>query len=53
MYTPTHHIAVAISMNYIMFAGGQAVAKWLRHYATSQKAAGSKPDDANELYQFT
>jgi hypothetical protein len=25
---------------------GHAVAQWLRHYATSRKVAGSKPDEA-------
>jgi hypothetical protein len=34
---------------YIM---GHAVALWLRHYATSRKAVGSKPDEVNECFQF-
>jgi uncharacterized membrane protein SirB2 len=25
----------------------------LRYYATSQKVAGSKPDEANKFFQFT
>jgi hypothetical protein len=32
---------------------GHAVALWLRHYATSRKAAGSIPDEVNEFVQFT
>jgi hypothetical protein len=27
--------------------GGYVVAYWLRHYATSRKVAGSRPDDVN------
>jgi hypothetical protein len=27
--------------------------KWLRHYATSRKVAGSRPDEVNEFFQFT
>jgi hypothetical protein len=26
---------------------------WLRHYATSRKVVGSRPDEANEFFQFT
>jgi hypothetical protein len=32
---------------------GHEVACWLRHYATSRKVAGSRPDKLNELFQFT
>jgi hypothetical protein len=32
---------------------GQAVAEWLRHYATSRKVAGSIPDEVNEFFKFT
>jgi hypothetical protein len=31
---------------------GHAVAYWLRHYATSRKAMGSRPDEVNEFLQF-
>jgi hypothetical protein len=27
--------------------------RWLRHYATSRKVAGSRPDEINEFFQFT
>jgi hypothetical protein len=27
--------------------GGHAVAKWLRHYATNRKVAGSRPDEVD------
>jgi hypothetical protein len=30
-----------------------AVALWLRHYATSRKDVGSSPEEVNELFQFT
>jgi hypothetical protein len=33
-------------------AGGHGVVLWLRHYATSQKVAASKPDEVNEFFQF-
>lgn len=26
---------------------------WLKHYATSRKAAGSRPDEVNAFFQFT
>jgi hypothetical protein len=26
---------------------------WLKHYATSQKAMNSRPDEVNEFFQFT
>jgi hypothetical protein len=32
---------------------GHAVAKWLRHNATSWKVAGSRRDEVNEFFQFT
>jgi amino acid transporter len=32
---------------------GQAVEQWLRHYATSRKEAGSRPDANTEFLQFT
>jgi hypothetical protein len=31
----------------LTFCGGHAVVQWLRHYAISQKAAGSRPDEVN------
>jgi hypothetical protein len=27
-----------------------AVAQWLRHYAASRKAVGSRPDEVNEFF---
>jgi hypothetical protein len=33
--------------------GEQAVAHWLRHYATRRKVAGSKPQEENEFLQYT
>jgi hypothetical protein len=32
--------------------GGHEVAKWLRHYATSRKVEGSKPDEVNEFFSI-
>jgi hypothetical protein len=32
-------------MKSAIFWWGHAVAKWLRHYATSRKVAGSRPDE--------
>jgi hypothetical protein len=26
-------------------------AEWLRHYATSRRVAGTRPDEVNELFQ--
>jgi hypothetical protein len=37
----------ASSMNGIYMLWGHTVASWLRHYATSQKVAGSRPDEVN------
>jgi hypothetical protein len=34
---------------YILFILGYAVALWLRHYVTSRKVAGSRPDEVNEF----
>jgi hypothetical protein len=34
-------------------SGRHAVAYWLRHYATSQKIAGSRPNKVNEFFRFT
>jgi hypothetical protein len=31
---------------------GHAVAQWLRHYATSRKVAGSRPDEVNESFSI-
>jgi hypothetical protein len=33
-----------------MFKWGHSVAKWLRHFATNKKVAGSIPDEVNELF---
>jgi hypothetical protein len=32
---------------------GYEVESWLKHYATSQTVAGSRPDEVNEFFQFT
>jgi hypothetical protein len=32
---------------------GHAVAYWIRHYATSWKVSGLRPDEVNEFVQFT
>jgi hypothetical protein len=32
--------------------GGHVVVQWLRHYATSRKVAGSRPNEANEYLQI-
>jgi hypothetical protein len=37
----------------LQVAKGQAVAYWLRHYATSRKVEGSRPVEVNEFLQFT
>jgi hypothetical protein len=29
---------------------GYAVAYWLRHYSTSRKVTGSRPDEVNEFF---
>jgi hypothetical protein len=40
MYVPTLQYWILILL-------GGAVAHWLRHYATSWKVAGSRPDEVN------
>jgi hypothetical protein len=35
-------------MNYVI---GEAVAQWLRHYATNRQVAGSIPDGVIEIFQ--
>jgi hypothetical protein len=40
-----------MQLNHIPTA--HAVAYCLRHYATSRKVAGSRPDEVNEFLQFT
>jgi hypothetical protein len=37
----------------ILVQWGTRQCSWLGHYATSRKVAGSRPDQVNELFQFT
>jgi hypothetical protein len=45
---PGHNLQINV-----MVGRGQAVAKWLSHYATFRKVAGSRPDEISEFYDFT
>jgi hypothetical protein len=36
----------------IGFIMGHAVAQWLRHYATSRKISGSRPDEVNGFFNL-
>jgi hypothetical protein len=36
--------------SFFLIDGGHVVAQWLRHYATGQKVAGSRPDEMYYLY---
>jgi hypothetical protein len=35
-----------------MFTYLHAVVQWLRHYATSRKVAGSRPDEVNSFFSI-
>jgi hypothetical protein len=35
-----------------VYIQGNAVAKWLRQYATSRKVASSRPDEVNEFFSI-
>jgi hypothetical protein len=41
---------INIFSKYTNFIKGYVVANWLRHYATSRKVAGSRPDEVNDFF---
>jgi hypothetical protein len=39
-----------VDAHYLQFCTWHTVAQWLRHYATSRKLAGSRPDEVNAFF---
>jgi hypothetical protein len=51
VYCSMSHISLYFFETYFYAVGGTRCRSWLRHYATSQKVAGSIPDVVFEFFQ--